>query len=105
MGANILANMAGHQGEECILDAGCALCAPIKKWEIYETVKNALFGIFDKVLGEGLNKLMLFHLDSLDEVFKSRFKIDLKHHITSNPPSITFFDDTITAPAFGYKDR
>ena len=33
MGANILANMLGHLGDECFLDGACAVAAPIKKWE------------------------------------------------------------------------
>ena len=33
MGANILANLIGHLGEDCFLDAACIVAAPIKKWE------------------------------------------------------------------------
>ena len=34
MGANILANLLGHLGQNCILDAACVVQAPIKKWEV-----------------------------------------------------------------------
>ena len=51
MGANILANLVGYEGEDCFLDAACTVCGPIKMWEAGKCIKSSLFGMYDQFLG------------------------------------------------------
>ena len=67
MGANILANMLGYEGK--VVDAAVIVQAPMKKWCCGEAIKTSLFGIYDKAMGESLNKIMLRH----EPVFREYF--------------------------------
>ena len=54
MGALILANLMGHEGEESFIEAACVVQAPIKQWESSEQLRKALFGVYDRALGKSL---------------------------------------------------
>jgi len=47
MGANILANLLGYEGEDCVLDAACTISGPIKMFEAGKTIGTSLGGIYD----------------------------------------------------------
>ena len=51
MGANILANILGYEGESSFITAACVVQAPIKKWKCAKAIKNNFYGIYDKALG------------------------------------------------------
>ena len=48
---------------------------------------------------------MLKHEPTFRDHFKEQLGFDLKERIESTKPSLLNFDDTITAPFFGYEDR
>jgi predicted alpha/beta-fold hydrolase len=59
MGAIILANLMGHEGENSFIDAACIMQAPIKQWESAEQLKTACFGAYDRTLGHYLKEVWL----------------------------------------------
>ena len=58
MGASILANLVGHQGSNCFLDAVCMVQAPIKLWECAPVIEKSFFGLYDSALGSSLNGIL-----------------------------------------------
>ena len=105
MGANLLANLVGHQGEACFLNAVCIFQAPMKLWEVEPFIRLSAFGIYNTGLGSNLNSLMLRHIDVLNEHFKHNINIDIREYIRTVRPSILQFDSDITCPSFGYVSR
>lgn len=106
MGANILANLMGHEGDGCCLDAACILAAPMKKWECQEGLRTGLYGAYNYFLGGNLNRVLLRHEPVLRDHFKERLGMDIIDFVNGpSRPSILDFDNLITAPYFGYADR
>ena len=64
-----------------------------------------MYGIYDTVMGKGVNALMLRHEPTFRQHFQEKLGFDLKQKLESEKPSLLNFDDSITAPFFGYKDR
>ena len=64
-----------------------------------------MFGIYDKVMGQGVNALMLKHEPTFRQHFQEKLGFDLKQKLESEKPSLLTFDDAITAPFFGYSGR
>ena len=107
MGANILANLIGHTGDECFLDAAVACQAPIRKWECSEQIAHAMYGAYNTGMGKNLNAVMMRHENMLKEHLKEKLgkDFDMRDRVTNVPPNILRFDDEITAPLFGWRDR
>jgi len=61
MGANVLANVMGmlDKPDDPIIDGSCIVQAPMKMWETGDHISNSLCGIYHRVLGKNLKKLML----------------------------------------------
>jgi predicted alpha/beta-fold hydrolase len=106
MGANILANLIGNEGDDCMLEAACIVQAPIKMWECERQLREELFGQYDVRLGQRVSEIALSHENVLQEHFKETLGVDMKETLKNQkPPSLLMFDDVFTARAFGYKDR
>ena len=105
MGGNILANLAGIEGNNCFLEAICCVCTPMKIIESGKHIESTNNGFYNKVLGKNLNKLILTHEPILRDHFLKTLKIDIKQTIAEKPDDALFFDSAITAPSFGFKDR
>ena len=107
MGANILANLIGHTGEQCVLDAAVICQAPIRKWECSEQLRTAMYGAYNTGMGKNLNAVMLRHEAMLKDVLKEKLgpDFDIRERVNNTAPNILAFDDEITAPLFGWKDR
>mmetsp|Transcript_12618 Transcript_12618/g.19630 ORF Transcript_12618/g.19630 Transcript_12618/m.19630 type:complete len:136 (+) Transcript_12618:625-1032(+) len=104
LGAGILGNVLGNQGEDSFLEAACVVQAPIKKWECVPTIQKACCGLFNYAMGRSLNQLLLKHEPELRDHFLEELSIDIKKTLSSFRPSILGFDERITAPAFGFED-
>lgn len=59
IGSNILANMLGEQGDESFITAAVCVHSAIKYWEMQKPLKESLNGLYDRVMGKNLNKLLL----------------------------------------------
>ena len=93
MGANILANILGRQGNDVFIQAACVVQAPIKKWESAKCIKENLFGIYDKALGEGINDVVMQHESVLKDMVKQKTGLDIKTVIKTQKPSVLGFDE------------
>ena len=62
-------------------------------------------GLYNKHLGDGLNKIMIRHQEMLQDRVKDELELDLIETIKNNEPSVLWFDDTFTAPIHGYENR
>ena len=61
MGANILANLLGYEGDDCFFEAACVFQAPINMPETGENLKTAFFGFYNKVLGKAVVSIAKEH--------------------------------------------
>ena len=105
MGANILANLVGHQGDDCFLEAACLVQAPMKMWEIETFIQNSACGLYNSHLGKNLNSVITRHQSVLNDHFKANINIDIPEYVRTVKPSIITFDEKITCPCFGYASR
>lgn len=69
MGANILANLIGFEGENCFLSGAFICQAPIMKWKCVEPIRRNAFGFYNYVLGSNLNEVMMRHEPIVREHF------------------------------------
>ena len=67
MGANILTNVIGHQGEACFLKAAFLIQAPMQIKMCIESIVTSMNGIFNKKMGEGLLNVYQRHQNVLRE--------------------------------------
>ena len=104
MGGNLLANMVGHLENQCFLDAACIVAAPIKMWLAAKAIEKNLFGIYNKHLGKNLNKVLIEHEKVLQPLFSAKLDMKISRRV-KEPPNLLKFDNDITAPIFGWKDR
>lgn len=51
MGANLLANLLGHEGDNSFIEAACVVQAPINMPETGKNMETSFFGIYNRVLG------------------------------------------------------
>jgi len=105
MGANILGNMLGYQGENCFLEAACIVNSPMKMWQCEPAIRTSLYGTYNKAMGGSLRKLLINHESVLNPTFKQAVGSDIKTYLASHETSILTFDNDITCPMNGYKDR
>ncbi len=64
-----------------------------------------MFGLYNKFMGNNLNNVLLRHEPVLRDLFREKLGIDIIQRAKNETPSILDFDDDITAPLFGWKDR
>ena len=105
MGGNILTNLVGYQGDQCFLEAACAVGSPVNQNAAGDCFRHTAFGFYNCILGQKVNEVLMKHEPYLAEHFKKKINVDIKKTIASNPWSLWKFDDTFTAPYYGYKSQ
>lgn len=106
MGANILANALGEEGDNCFFDAACVVQAPMKLWLNCDPIRNNCFGFYNHYLGQCLVDLYSRQRPMLKEMYKEKLKIDLDDEFANTKgQTIMWFDDKMLPPQFGFKDR
>lgn len=65
MGANLLANAIGDDGESCKLTAAVCMQAPMKSWVVADNLPKILNGAYDRALAQSMTNVVLKHGDLL----------------------------------------
>lgn len=102
LGANILSNMLGLEGERCFLDGAIVVQAPIQLLPMEVTMKNNWFGMWDYLLGISIYAMFSKHADAMEDELKKKLNLDMKKFIKEQRPSILEYDKVLTAPFNGY---
>lgn len=59
MGGNVLVNSLGVLGSQSFIDAACVISVPMKMWEVEEHMETACNGLYNKIFGNSLRKIIL----------------------------------------------
>ncbi|KAJ4408187.1 hypothetical protein N0V82_009761 [Gnomoniopsis sp. IMI 355080] len=75
LGANILTNYVGEEGEGCLLNAAVAVGNPFDLEVANKTLQSSLLGkeIYQRVMGTNMRKLILRHKESVSKFTKLDF--------------------------------
>ncbi|CDW89740.1 embryogenesis-associated protein emb8-like [Stylonychia lemnae] len=101
LGANLLANYLGEEGQQCPVKAACCVQPPMKIWVFSQTIRNTLYGFYDKVVAANLKKKFKHFAPGLRDRYKNELGIDIDQAIKDVKSSLDL--DFTTAKAFGYE--
>lgn len=104
MGGNILGNLLGFTGDRCFLNAAVVIHAPVKKWECPASIRGSAYGLYNGVMGNSLNTVMLRHEHMIGDMIKDTLGFTIKEWVDQKK-GILDFDNEITAPINNWKDR
>lgn len=89
LGANILANIIGLWGDNCILEAAVCVQPPMKMWELVPAIKHNCYGIYNKAMGANLVTDMFSKHKSIMQPVLKRLNMDIDEIIKN---SLTFIE-------------
>jgi predicted alpha/beta-fold hydrolase len=80
MGANIVANYLGMEGDQCFVKAGCCLQPPFNMTVCGKNIERSLFGMYNKVLGQNLKRRFEPFLDKVHDYYFNNLNINIRDH-------------------------
>eukprot|EP01024_Parvocaulis_polyphysoides_P017602 TRINITY_DN17777_c1_g1_i1.p1 TRINITY_DN17777_c1_g1~~TRINITY_DN17777_c1_g1_i1.p1 ORF type:complete len:455 (-),score=35.28 TRINITY_DN17777_c1_g1_i1:262-1626(-) len=96
LGANILVNYLGEEGQDCPLTCAVSMCNPFNLTECDKNFRNGINFVYDWRLGTGLAKIFGEH----QELFRNREDLDIQ--LALNSKTVRDFDEAITRRVFGW---
>ena len=103
MGAMVLANALGTQGDDSLLSGAVCVQAAIKKWEGIDYFANSLGGIYNRSMGKYQWNYLKQNMDILGPHFMSQYGIDLAKQLEETEPSYGAYHSLVTVPQNGYE--
>lgn len=105
MGAIVLANSLGVDGENSVLSGAVCVQAAIKKWMGLETFVNSLGGTYNRAMGKFQFDFIRANMDVLKPHFHREHGIDLEEAMAKiKTPTYLDYHQLITVNLNGYKD-
>lgn len=59
MGAGMIGNLLGNEGENCFLEAACLVNPPMKLLICEQSIRNSAYGAYNTALGKNLEQNLL----------------------------------------------
>ena len=105
MGAGILGNLLGHEGENTFLEAATFVNPPMKLLICESSIRNSMFGAYNTALGKNLEQNLINNEKELNPTFTEKVGMDIRTYLRTHQSNILNFDNDITCPFNGWKDR
>ena len=97
MGANVLALILGHTGNECPLKAATCIQGPQEMLANIAPFTQSAYGFWEWFLGKNVTKVYMAHEPYLREPFKEKYNIDIRA-FAQLPSSYFNCDEMLVAP-------
>ncbi|KAL2760778.1 hypothetical protein ACRALDRAFT_2039341 [Sodiomyces alcalophilus JCM 7366] len=98
LGANMLTNYCGEEGEDCLLKAAVVCSTPFNLEAACKSLKRTFLGneVYQRVMGTSMKQLVLGHKDSLSKYTQLNF------NRIENVTYLYEFDREVQCPTWGY---
>ncbi len=102
MGSGLVANYLGEEGIHCPVKAAACIQPPLKIWVFTGSIRDSLWGIYDKAIAENLRVKFRGYANGLRQRYRDELGIDIDDEIEKMKYSTDL--NSVTAKAFGFKD-